>query len=243
MSVADTLGYEGYPLPVGTIFPFIGTTLPSAIETGCVPCDGAFYSPTDLPDLFKALGYAYGQSGDNFRVPILNVQDESFLIGGSFTNPVPVPENIVVNSVGATLVAANIPTIKSAAPQLLTFTTSGSNLSFTASETVRGYNSGSGTLSGIGADGVYPNINPVFINNTSYNNAVPTPVTRAFTATGTFNPQYVSIVYLIKARYALPPLTQAVITNIPPPTSNIYNANRQVGGFTDFGGAIQFNYY
>ena len=242
MSVADTLGYEGYPLPVGTIFPFIGTTLPSAVETGCVPCDGTFYSPTDLPDLFKALGYAYGQSGDDFRVPILNVQEQSFLIGGSFTNPVPVPENIVVNSAGATLVAANIPTIKSAAPQLLSFTANPISLTFNASAEVNGYNIG-GTLSGLGADGAYPNISNTFINNTSYVNATPTPLTRAFTATGTFNPQYVSIVYLIKARYALPPLTQAVITNVPPPTSNIYNVNRQVGGFTDFGGAIQFNYY
>jgi microcystin-dependent protein len=40
-----------------------------ALPTGWLNCDGASYPTTTYPDLFTALGYAWGGSGANFNVP------------------------------------------------------------------------------------------------------------------------------------------------------------------------------
>ena len=53
-----------------------GTVLPVAQQEGVVPvgwlaCDGQAYNPDDYPNLFASIGYKYGNSGVNFRVPDL----------------------------------------------------------------------------------------------------------------------------------------------------------------------------
>ena len=254
MSVANTLGYEGYALPVGTIFPFIGRTLPNPVEAGVLACDGAFYSPTAWPDLFAALGYAYGQNGNLFRVPDLATADNSFLTGAAVTDPARQTGSVVLEApAGRTLTAANIPSFSFKTSTLdslslqhrgfayITEGTTQNRLSNTAGSAASGtltavnasVNSGAAAC---GVDSVLKTI--------TYRNNVPTtlPDTQ-YSVAGDFNPQYVSVIYLIKARYSLPPLVSSSTPNVPPPTSNIYNNNKSLGGFTDFGGAIQFAYY
>lgn len=52
-------------IPPGAMMDFGGTVLPS----GWLWQDGSFYAPSTYPALFAAIGYTYGQSGSNFRVP------------------------------------------------------------------------------------------------------------------------------------------------------------------------------
>jgi microcystin-dependent protein len=54
-------------VPPGTIVAFGGSTPPA----GWLLCDGAAKSSTTYPDLFGAIGYAWGGSGDTFNVPDL----------------------------------------------------------------------------------------------------------------------------------------------------------------------------
>ena len=56
-------------VPTGAIF---CVAMLSAAPTGYVPCDGASYSKTGIyAALFAAIGYTYGGSGNNFKVPDL----------------------------------------------------------------------------------------------------------------------------------------------------------------------------
>ncbi len=52
-------------IPPGAMMDFAGTALPS----GWLWQDGSLYAPSTYPALFAAIGYTYGQSGVNFRVP------------------------------------------------------------------------------------------------------------------------------------------------------------------------------
>lgn len=55
------------PMPIGSVIDWPGGTLPE----GWLNCDGASLSAADYPDLFAALGYTWGGSGDNFNLPDL----------------------------------------------------------------------------------------------------------------------------------------------------------------------------
>jgi microcystin-dependent protein len=60
---------RGETAPTGTIVAFGGATAPAGWEL----CQGAYRSSTDgtyIP-LFNVIGYAFGQSGSNFRLPDL----------------------------------------------------------------------------------------------------------------------------------------------------------------------------
>jgi len=58
---------EGPTMPLGMIFPFAT----SAVPTGALECDGATYLRTDYPDLYAALDSAYIVDADHFKVPDL----------------------------------------------------------------------------------------------------------------------------------------------------------------------------
>ena len=56
----------GFVMPVGTIIAFGGETVPK----GWIKCDGSIIKRADYPELFDAIGTAWGTTGaDNFRVP------------------------------------------------------------------------------------------------------------------------------------------------------------------------------
>lgn len=52
---------------------FVGCIVPLAssipISTGFLPCEGGAYSTITYSDLFSVIGYTFGSSGSNFRVP------------------------------------------------------------------------------------------------------------------------------------------------------------------------------
>jgi microcystin-dependent protein len=60
----------GQVLPIGMVFPYAGSVLPD----GCLACDGSELDTTEYADLFAAIGYTYGGSGDVFLLPDLRNQ-------------------------------------------------------------------------------------------------------------------------------------------------------------------------
>jgi microcystin-dependent protein len=55
----------GFVLPAGTIVAFGGATTPE----GWLMCDGTSYLQSTYPDLYLAIGKAFGGDGSNFNVP------------------------------------------------------------------------------------------------------------------------------------------------------------------------------
>ena len=56
--------------PSGTVITFAGAAAPG----GYLECDGASVSSISYPELFNAIGYIYGGSGDDFNLPDLRGQ-------------------------------------------------------------------------------------------------------------------------------------------------------------------------
>jgi len=54
-------------IPVGTIFPYAGATLPA----GWLWCDGSLVLTSSYPDLYGAIGNAWGVTGSSFNLPDL----------------------------------------------------------------------------------------------------------------------------------------------------------------------------
>ena len=54
-------------IPSGSIYIYAGTSAPS----GWLLCDGSSHSKLTYGDLFTAIGYGYGRSGNSFKVPDL----------------------------------------------------------------------------------------------------------------------------------------------------------------------------
>jgi microcystin-dependent protein len=75
MSASSMNGYEGAPIPVGTVFPYAGTANPSRFPKGYLICNGASCLRTAFPELFRVLGTTYGpgaQPGLTFSIPNFN---------------------------------------------------------------------------------------------------------------------------------------------------------------------------
>ncbi len=53
--------------PVGMIIPFAGSDAPNTFFI----CAGSYLDTTEYADLFSVIGYTYGGSGDNFKLPDL----------------------------------------------------------------------------------------------------------------------------------------------------------------------------
>ena len=71
-----TIETENNALPVGSIVPYTGTSLPP----GHLFCNGASLSTTLYPRLFSVIGYAYGGSSGTFSLPNLS---SAFIRGSS----------------------------------------------------------------------------------------------------------------------------------------------------------------
>lgn len=69
MSVENTSGYQGFPIPVGCLFPFAGKAT-SIDPTQFQLCDGASLLRSEWPELFSVIGTIYGAvDGLHFNLP------------------------------------------------------------------------------------------------------------------------------------------------------------------------------
>jgi microcystin-dependent protein len=69
MSVENTSGYQGFPIPVGCLFPFAG--IATKIDpTQFILCDGRSLKRSEWAELFSIIGTIYGAvDGLHFSVP------------------------------------------------------------------------------------------------------------------------------------------------------------------------------
>lgn len=67
-------------VPPGSITSYAGNTVPS----GWLLCDGSTLNKNDYPELFSAIGYIYGGSGNSFKLPNLSGR---FPLGKSSSHP------------------------------------------------------------------------------------------------------------------------------------------------------------
>lgn len=98
MSVADTLGYSSFPIPVGTIFFYAGLGIPDTY----LDCQGNAFDPLEYPLLAQVLGVAVTPALGNDILgggPLAQIGQLQPATSGAIT-PAPI-----------TLIAANIPTL------------------------------------------------------------------------------------------------------------------------------------
>jgi len=75
MSASSVNGYQGIPIPVGTVFPYAGSANPARFPKGYLLCNGASATRALYPELFRVLGTTYGQGaqpGITFSIPNFN---------------------------------------------------------------------------------------------------------------------------------------------------------------------------
>jgi microcystin-dependent protein len=88
--------------PVGSVIAFAGT---AAALTGYLPCNGAFYSTTQYPKLYQAIGTIYGSSSGQFAVPNFNgvfLRDSGSQMVNERTYTAPNMGSVSSDSVGQT---------------------------------------------------------------------------------------------------------------------------------------------
>lgn len=68
--------------PAGMIMPY-GVTTTSTLPTGWLLCDGASYAPASYVRLYNLIGFSYGASGPDFKVP--NMTTSTFVTTGTNT--------------------------------------------------------------------------------------------------------------------------------------------------------------
>jgi microcystin-dependent protein len=104
MATKSLLGYNSYPLPVGTVIYHGSDSVPDTF----LKCDGASIEKSIYSVLYSVLGDSFGSvDADHFNLPDLITVP--FLAGSATVNPAPVPPLVPV---GATLVnQATIPAL------------------------------------------------------------------------------------------------------------------------------------
>jgi microcystin-dependent protein len=234
MSVANSAGYHGFPLPVGSVIAYANNAVPPTF----LKCDGNAFSSIDFPELYKVLGTTYNTGGelpDEFRTPDLTT-NARFVQGTDSTSKsgVKTPASIVVANTTFTLLASNIPSLVPAnfgQPAFnITSTADGNPVNNKVTNNfdggvvgqsnvkTDGNNYGTGTLTMTGATIVA-------------GSAAPTPVAVTFGGVGTtVSPESYEMIYIIKAisgfenSYAVP---QAP----PPPSFTVFNTEPALSGF------------
>jgi len=105
MSFSNTLGFERFPLPVGSIVAFAGNTIP--YNNGMLVCNGQSLNTTTYDHLFNQIGYTYGGSGDNFNLP--DLVTNPYIQGGTVSGELR-PSSITLTT-DVSLNVANLPSL------------------------------------------------------------------------------------------------------------------------------------
>jgi microcystin-dependent protein len=240
MSVAGTVGYNGFPVPIGSIIPFITEESFPLEADGWLLCGGQTLAIEDFPDLYDVIGDAYAPAPSAeglFTLPDLLVGGESFITGSSFTDGTRQTSSATFTRTSGptTLGINNIPTLTQSSAVLNgTFTNTSGNVikyTFNGSEELA-----PPTVPSISYGKSFGIVNPA--NTTTFNSSTiyytnptsnPIPVSQ-YTITGATHSEFVSVCYFIKAIYFSPPIIPPFTQTIPP-TSGIYNETDSLSGF------------
>lgn len=202
MSAKNTDGFNGFPIPVGTVFSYAGSVDEDKFPQGYLICDGAEYEQADYPELFRVIGATYGapSSPELFKVPdFVGIYAKNATTAGDVENKVAIPQFAPV-----ALTPANLPTF--------------GGISFTAN--VDGsFPTGSSSSSTENTDnGLFPDSYPMTTWNRTetvdltsnsapvfnYANGTGTVADLLIASTtGAFQVKSLEIVFIIKAEYLL----------------------------------------
>jgi microcystin-dependent protein len=109
MSTRNTSGFNGYPIPIGTIFPFAGNQ--NYIPRGFLLCDSTDRLIRDYPDLYAVIGSSYGVApAGYFKVP--DLVTNKYIIGKNATNPAVLPP-VLARLTDVPILTTNFPTLSS----------------------------------------------------------------------------------------------------------------------------------
>lgn len=118
MSVNNSLGYEGYPIPVSTILPFMGQD-GNSLPSGWLYCDGRELDKLHYPELYATIGDNFNlttTTPGNFCLPDLSTND-NYLYPSDETEPGGdggvSPAKIIIDT-ALTLTANEIPSLSAA---------------------------------------------------------------------------------------------------------------------------------
>lgn len=111
MSTRNTSGYNGYPVPIGTIFPFGGNS--NRIPAGYLLCSGTEHLITDFPDLYAVIGSAYsaGATPGYFKVP--DLVNHQYIVGRAVTDPT-ILQAVIADIGDVPITTNNLPHLTSA---------------------------------------------------------------------------------------------------------------------------------
>jgi len=238
MSVAGTVGYNGFPVPIGSIIPFITEASFPSENDGWIVCGGQTLAVEEYPDLYDVIGNNYDpvpSAEGFFTVPDLTVGGESFITGSRFTNGERQSASLVAGSTEPKLLTvANIPTLNIKQDFLdkeYVNITDTQIIIYASLPTTNAQNNI--TVTDYPSTGGNSNYGDAVIETPTltYTNDIPDPLPDTqFSTNDPFHSSFVSVVYFIKARYFSPPVIPPYTQTIPP-NSGIYNETDSLSGF------------
>jgi len=241
MSVAGTVGYNGFPVPIGSIIPFITEASFPSENDGWIVCGGQTLAIEDYPDLYDVIGNNYDPvpSAEGFyTVPDLVVGGASFITGSAFTSGEKQESGATFEKTGGTTTLSinNIPSLtQDVTTTYSPITNKSGNALKSASVATNPTGPVLVTIIAPDKSGSITNpANTTTFNSTTlyYTNATPTAYPESeYTFSGdNIHGEFVSVVYFIKARYFSPPVIPPYNQTIPP-NSGIYNDTDSLSGF------------
>lgn len=193
MSVQNTTGFAGFPVPIATVLPFAGS--PLHIPKGYIVCDGQYLVITEYQELFNVIGQTYQTIAvaNQFQVPNL----VATFIQSATTSGTSVPASATITN--PTITTANLPSITGmAVTGTMSGTISGDSNSVVAkqnnSSIFTDHQQRNDNVQTLGTITVTQNSPPVF---TYTNTAVPIPFPAPVITTS--SPANIELVFIIRA--------------------------------------------
>jgi microcystin-dependent protein len=111
MSVQNESSPLDYPIPIGTILPYIGSV--ASVPLGWLPCNNSAYLISDYPELYSLIGTHYGGApAGQFRTPILNTG--GYIRGSAITNTAVNVYSLLAQITDIPITTANLPQLTAA---------------------------------------------------------------------------------------------------------------------------------
>jgi len=233
--MSNYYGFNGYPLPTGSILP-IAVTNPNQIPDTFLYCNGAQYNSVLYPQLYAVIGDSYNTGGETagfFRVPDLVTNP---YIKGGVNNPVPSPTPTV--TVPLEIATENLPNLGTA-----DFNVSSLTFSCTTSSDLYEHQGGTDGDAGLGPTCIKNNSSTVSTFSMAYTGGQmaydlvgppdATDVTITFDDVLVKGWLYIHIIKAVEVGLAPQSLAPAIVPQFPAP-QYLYTNMAWLNGFTAF---------
>lgn len=230
MSLQNTAGFQGYPVPIGTIVPFVGNR--PFIPDGWLLCNGEDRLISDYPDLYAVLGTNYNANTTPvgyFRTP--DLVNHQYILGKAVTDPTIIAGNIA-EDIEIPVLTANLPTLSSARFNVTNVGVNANPPPLYGTGGGFGGDEGGAEALIVATDNRYPDIdiNHKAGSTVSFTNNLRVDATVTLTAQNTLLEGWL-MCYIIKA-YNIPPVPPVPPVNIQVPNpTRVYINCPELSGF------------